>query len=64
MKWVRMYGLGFHTTAGWEFEDLPSDSYPGGFSGRPLYPPSHGIVGASLSGFIASRIILKKMHRA
>jgi prolycopene isomerase len=26
--------------------------------------PSHGIVGASLSGFIGSRIILKKMHRA
>jgi len=26
--------------------------------------PSHGIVGASLSGFIAARIILKKMHRA
>jgi len=26
--------------------------------------PSHGIVGASLSGFIAARIILKKLHRA
>ena len=26
--------------------------------------PSHGIVGASLSGVIAARIILKKMHRA
>jgi phytoene desaturase len=25
--------------------------------------PSHGIVGASLSGFIAARIILKKLHR-
>jgi prolycopene isomerase len=25
--------------------------------------PSHGIVGASLSGFIAGRIILKKLHR-
>jgi len=37
---------------------------PGLFQVGHYTRPSHGIVGASLSGFIASRIILKKMHRA
>jgi prolycopene isomerase len=37
---------------------------PGLFQAGHYTRPSHGIVGASLSGFIASRIILKKMHRA
>jgi prolycopene isomerase len=36
---------------------------PGLFQVGHYTRPSHGIVGASLSGFIASRIILKKMHR-
>ena len=37
---------------------------PGLFQVGHYTRPSHGIVGASLSGSIASRIILKKMHRA
>jgi len=37
---------------------------PGLFQVGHYTRPSHGIVGASLSGFIAARIILKKMHRA
>jgi prolycopene isomerase len=37
---------------------------PGLFQVGHYTRPSHGIVGASLSGFIAGRIILKKMHRA
>jgi prolycopene isomerase len=37
---------------------------PGLFQVGHYTRPSHGIVGASLSGFIGSRIILKKMHRA
>jgi prolycopene isomerase len=37
---------------------------PGLFQVGHYTRPSHGIVGASLSGFIAARIILKKMRRA
>jgi prolycopene isomerase len=37
---------------------------PGLFQVGHYTRPSHGIVGASLSGFIAARIILKKLHRA
>jgi phytoene dehydrogenase-like protein len=37
---------------------------PGLFQVGHYTRPSHGIVGASLSGFIAGRIILKKLHRA
>jgi len=37
---------------------------PGLFQVGHYTRPSHGIVGASLSGFIGARIILKKMHRA
>ncbi len=37
---------------------------PGLFQVGHYTRPSHGIVGASLSGFIAGRIILQKMHRA
>ena len=37
---------------------------PGLFQVGHYTRPSHGIVGASLSGFIAGRMILKKMHRA
>ncbi len=36
---------------------------PGLFQVGHYTRPSHGIVGASLSGFIAGRMILKKMHR-
>jgi len=36
---------------------------PGLFQVGHYTRPSHGIVGASLSGFIAGRIILKKMHK-
>ena len=37
---------------------------PGLFQVGHYTRPSHGIVGASLSGFIAARIILKKLYRA
>ena len=37
---------------------------PGLFQVCHYTRPSHGIVGASLSGFIAARIILKKLYRA
>ena len=37
---------------------------PGLFQVGHYTRPSHGIVGASLSGFIGARIILKKLHRA
>ncbi|HUL30531.1 MAG TPA: NAD(P)/FAD-dependent oxidoreductase [Thermodesulfobacteriota bacterium] len=37
---------------------------PGLFQVGHYTRPSHGIVGASLSGFIAARIILKKLHKA
>jgi prolycopene isomerase len=38
-------------------------SIPGLFQVGHYTRPSHGIVGASLSGLIATRIILKKLHR-
>jgi len=37
---------------------------PGLFQVGHYTRPSHGIVGACLSGFIAARIILQKLHRA
>jgi len=37
---------------------------PGLFQVGHYTRPSHGIVGASLSGFIAARIILKKIHKS
>jgi prolycopene isomerase len=39
-------------------------SIPGLFQVGHYTRPSHGIVGASLSGFIAARVILKQLRRA
>jgi prolycopene isomerase len=59
-----MYGLASTPQQVGNLRPSHQTPIPGLFQVGHYTRPSHGIVGASLSGFIASRIILKKMHRA
>jgi prolycopene isomerase len=59
-----MYGLASTPQQVGNLRPPHQTSIPGLYQVGHYTRPSHGIVGASLSGFIAARIILKKMHRA
>jgi prolycopene isomerase len=59
-----MYGLASTPQQVGNFRPPHQTPIPGLFQVGHYTRPSHGIVGASLSGFIAARIILKKLHRA
>ncbi len=59
-----MYGLASTPKQVGNLRPPHQTSIPGLFQVGHYTRPSHGIVGASLSGFIAARIILKKLHRA
>ncbi len=58
-----MYGLASTPQQVGNLRPPHQTSIPGLFQVGHYTRPSHGIVGASLSGFIAARIILKKLHR-
>jgi prolycopene isomerase len=58
-----MYGLASTPQQVGNLRPPHQTSLPGLYQVGHYTRPSHGIVGASLSGFIAGRIILKKMHR-
>jgi len=58
-----MYGLASTPQQVGNLRPSHQTPIPGLFQVGHYTRPSHGIVGASLSGFIAARIILKKMHR-
>ena len=59
-----MYGLASTPKQVGNLRPPHQTSIPGLYQVGHYTRPSHGIVGASLSGFIAARIILKKLHRA
>ena len=59
-----MYGLASTPQQVGNLRPPHQTSIPGLYQVGHYTRPSHGIVGASLSGFIAARIILKKLHRA
>jgi phytoene desaturase len=59
-----MYGLASTPQQVGNLRPSHRTSIPGLFRVGHYTRPSHGIVGASLSGFIASRVILKQLHRA
>jgi len=59
-----MYGLASTPRQVGNLRPPHQTSIPGLYQVGHYTRPSHGIVGASLSGFIAGRIILKKLHRA
>jgi prolycopene isomerase len=59
-----MYGLASIPQQVGNLRPPHQTSIPGLYQVGHYTRPSHGIVGASLSGFIAARIILKKLHRA
>jgi prolycopene isomerase len=59
-----MYGLASVPRQVGNLRPPHQTSIPGLYQVGHYTRPSHGIVGASLSGFIAARIILKKLHRA
>ncbi len=58
-----MYGLASTPQQVGNLRPPHQTSIPGLYQVGHYTRPSHGIVGASLSGFIAGRIILKKLHR-
>jgi phytoene desaturase len=58
-----MYGLASVPQQVGNLRPPHQTSIPGLYQVGHYTRPSHGIVGASLSGFIAARIILKKLHR-
>jgi prolycopene isomerase len=59
-----MYGLASTPQQVGNLRPPHQTSVPGLYQVGHYTRPSHGIVGASLSGFIAGRIILKKLQRA
>jgi prolycopene isomerase len=59
-----MYGLASTPQQVGNLRPPHQTSIPGLYQVGHYTRPSHGIVGASLSGFIAGRIILKKLRRA
>jgi prolycopene isomerase len=58
-----MYGLASTPQQVGNLRPPHQTSIPGLYQVGHYTRPSHGIVGTSLSGFIAARIILKKLHR-
>jgi prolycopene isomerase len=59
-----MYGLASTPQQVGNLRPPHQTSIPGLYQVGHYTRPSHGIVGASLSGFIAARVILKKLRRA